>query len=181
MLGKSDSLQVHTRKHSSHADLLGSGRLDAPHIQSYGRKTQFVVESNAVESLPYAPAASTPMMSTHTMTGAVNLSSNRNSKLTTMAISRPLSEGQKISKELSLYYSNELNVMKRLLQGNSQENPGPRRREILKDPDADLSRIEAIYDVTKERQRRGQAVLMAVRARSKGGCKTSAGKKTCSS
>lgn len=121
------------------------------------------------------------MMSTHTMTGAVNLSSNRNSKLTTMAISRPLSEGQKISKELSLYYSNELNVMKRLLQGNSQENPGPRRREILKDPDTDLSRIEAIYDVTKERQRRGQAVLMAVRARSKGGCETSAGKKTCSS
>lgn len=42
------------------------------------------------ESLPYAPATKTPTMSTHTMTGAVNLSSNRNSILTTMAISRPL-------------------------------------------------------------------------------------------
>lgn len=32
------------------------------------------------------------MMSTHTMTGAVNLNSNRNSILTTMAISRPLTQ-----------------------------------------------------------------------------------------
>lgn len=44
------------------------------------------------ESLPYAPAPRTPMMSTHTMTGAVNLNSNRNSILTTMAITRPLGQ-----------------------------------------------------------------------------------------
>lgn len=42
------------------------------------------------ECLPYAPAPRTPMMSTHTMTGAVNLSSSRNNILTAMAINRPL-------------------------------------------------------------------------------------------
>jgi len=45
---------------------------------------------NPGEYLPYAPAPRTPTMSTHTMTGAVNLSSSRNSMLTNMAISRPL-------------------------------------------------------------------------------------------
>ncbi|TNN59740.1 hypothetical protein EYF80_030111 [Liparis tanakae] len=37
-----------------------------------------------------APAPSTPTMSTHTITGAVNRSSSRNSMLTTMAMSSPL-------------------------------------------------------------------------------------------
>lgn len=43
-------------------------------------------------SLPYAPAPRSPMISTHTMTGAVNLSSNRNNMLTNMAITSPLTE-----------------------------------------------------------------------------------------
>lgn len=44
------------------------------------------------ENLPYAPAPRSPMISTHTMTGAVNLSSNRNNMLTNMAITSPLSQ-----------------------------------------------------------------------------------------
>lgn len=42
--------------------------------------------------LPYAPAPRTPMMRTQTITGAANLSSNRKSILTTMAITRPLQD-----------------------------------------------------------------------------------------
>lgn len=50
-----------------------------------------IISLNGV-SLPYAPAPRSPMISTHTMTGAVNLSSNRNNMLTNMAIASPLTE-----------------------------------------------------------------------------------------
>lgn len=62
------------------------------------------------QRLPYAPAPRSPMISTHTMTGAVNLSSNRNNILTNMAITSPLTErgGRKKRKRGLVFFYTEI-------------------------------------------------------------------------
>lgn len=102
------------------------------------------------------------MMSTHTMTGAVNLSSNRNNMLTTMAMSRPL-RGQRdggVQKVKDLTSKTEIgfdcDFIRHVCQqgavcvcvcGNWHENPRPGWSKVLEDLDADIFGIEAIDEI----------------------------------
>lgn len=90
------------------------------------------------------------MISTHTMTGAVNLSSNRNNMLTNMAITSPLTQGSDKKKKfiqtgrffVFLHWDwNLLNIH------YLHQDPWPRRCKILKDLDTYISGTETIQDV----------------------------------
>lgn len=80
----------------------------------------------------------------------------------------------KVKSHFYLPIGGSVDVCGVVLQGNSQEDPRPWRRKILKDSDANLSGIEAIHnvpneDTSKDKLRWWQFSFQTVTVRSKKG------------
>lgn len=85
-------------------------------------------------------------MSTQTMTGAVNLSSSRKSMLSSMASTSPLTGTEGPASLICCDRLWRLNLSKPHLH----QDPGPRRRKVLKEPHTYVLGTQTIHDVPEE-------------------------------